>query len=352
MPYFLIALIFTLLIGFSSCQKDNRIKPQEMVLIDGETFNETVFIDGHTYDGLIIENCIFENIEGDGLQIRDVDNLIIRNCIFRDIEEDAIRFRNSGASNNVQIQNNQIYNIKENGILAYETHSNVSIIDNVIYKVGLDGASSAAGAPHHGIYFQGKNFLISKNTIDDISNNNGNCISVRSYGEISANTLSNATKHGISYYSDHPGEDGTLLVQNNVIYDNGSRGINLNTNGNTSYHIGNSILRFNTLITSNKSCIGVASGMSDVAVEVYGNILIRTDGGSNYVDHADPVSQTQNLETNTGIDFVDFNNRDLHIKTSSSAKGFAVGITDFPLTDIDGDARTANQLDAGADEIN
>lgn len=58
MPYFLIALIFTLLIGFSSCQKDNRIKPQEMVLIDGETFNETVFIDGHTYDGLIIENCI------------------------------------------------------------------------------------------------------------------------------------------------------------------------------------------------------------------------------------------------------------------------------------------------------
>lgn len=335
-----------------SCKKDDTIAPSQTNLINGETFNQTLLVDGHDYDNLIIENCTFENIDGDGLQIRDVDNLIIRNCIFKDIDGNAIRFRNSGSSNEVSIENNEIYNITHNGILSYETHENTTINDNLIYNIGTDGSGSLAGSPHHGIYFQGPNFLIENNTIYDVINNNGNCISIRSYGTIRSNKLYGATKHGISYYSDHPGLDGLLLVENNFIYDNSSRGSNLQTDGNSENHIGSAIIRFNTIITTNKSCIGVSSDMSDLSVEAYGNILIRTDNGTNYIDSSDPVTQNQNLQSSTDIGFVNFNLRDLHITASSSAIDFAVGLTNYPLLDIDGDTRNSTSLDAGADEKN
>ena len=245
--------LFIILIGgllISSCKKENIIEPNETELITGKTFNETILIDGHKYDGLIIEDCIFENIDGDALQIRDVNNLTVKNCTFREIGDDAIRFRNSGTSDNVLIEDNLIYNIQGNGILAYETHSNTIIKGNTINNVGLESASSVSGAPQHGIYFQGKNFLITNNIIYNVINENGNCISVRSYGKVVRNTLYNADKHGVSYYSDHPGVDGELIIENNIIYDNGKRGVNLNTNGASNNHIGNAIIRFNTIVVS------------------------------------------------------------------------------------------------------
>lgn len=344
--------LLALLLALFSCNGDDPISPEPTNSFCDETFHETVLIDGHTYDSLIIKNCVFENIDGDGLQIRNVDNLIIKNCVFKNIDGNAIRFRNSGASNNVSIENNEIYNITHNGILSYETHFNSKIIENLIYNVGTDGTSSLAGSPHHGIYFQGPNFNIENNTIYDVINNNGNCISVRSYGTISSNTLHGATKHGISYYSDHPGMDGQLLIENNFIYDNSSRGANLQTDGNPSNHIGNTIIRFNTMITSNKSCIGVSSGMSDISVEAYGNILIRTDAGTNYIYSDDPVSESKNLQSSSDIGFVNFIGRDLHITSSSNAINFAVGLNTFPPTDIDGDSRFSTKLDAGADDNN
>lgn len=347
----LIILMMTVFMVLS-CRGVESILPDQIDLISGETYNQTVLIDGHGYDNMIIENCTFENIEGDGLQIRDVDNIVIRNCIFRDIDGNAIRFRDSGSSNNVSIENNEIYNITHNGILAYETHYNSVITDNLIYNVGTENTASLVGKPHHGIYFQGSNFVIKRNTIYDIINNNGNCISVRSYGSISSNILYGSTKHGISYYSDHPGLDGQLLVENNFIYDNKSRGTNLQTDGNSTNHIGNSIIRFNTIITSDKSCIGVSSGMSDVSVEIYGNILIRTDGSANYVYSIDSASENKNLKHSTDIGFIDFSRRDLHIASSSSAIDFAVGLTSYPSTDIDGDYRSSTTLDVGADERN
>jgi hypothetical protein len=349
---FNLILISLIAIVLFSCKKDEPVSPKETNLISGETFNQTVLIDGHDYDNLIIENCTFGNIVGDGLQIRDVDNLIIRNCVFKDINGNAIRFRNSGSSNNVLIENNEIYNITHNGILSYQTHENTIIVGNLIHNIGTDGSSSIAGSPHHGIYFQGPNFLINNNTIYDVINNNGNCISVRSYGIISSNTLYSATKHGVSYYSDHPGLNGQLLVENNFIYDNTSRGTNLQTDGNSSNHIGNAIIRFNTIITSNKSCIGVSSGMSDVAVEAYGNILIRVDAGTNYVESSSPVTQSQNLQNSTDIGFANFSSRDLHITSSSNAVNFAANLVNFPSSDIDGENRSSATLDAGADEIN
>ena len=346
----ILILLFGFLL-FNSCKKDDLNEPDETELISGKTFNKTVLIDGHKYDGLIIENCIFENIDGDGLQIRDVNNLTVKNCTFKEIGDDAIRFRNSGASENVIIQDNLIYNIQGNGILGYETHLNTIIKGNTIYNVGIESVSSASGSPQHGIYFQGKNFVITQNSIYDVINENGNCISVRSYGKVTRNTLFNADKHGVSYYSDHPGVDGELIIENNIIYDNGKRGVNLNTNGSLNNHIGNTIIRFNTIIVNSKSAINISAGMSDVGIEIYGNILIRTDGNPNIIEYIDPIISTQNLISNNDIGFIDFSNRSLHIKLTSTAKNYAVGITNFPAVDFDGEDRTTTDLDAGADEI-
>mgnify|MGYP005867287327 CR=1 FL=1 len=245
--------LFILIVGFTSCKKEEVINDIQQGIIENQTFNSTLLIDGHAYDGTIIRNCIFENVDGDGLQIRDVDNLCIENCTFRNISEDAIRFRNSGSSNGVKIIDNQIYNIEENGILAPENHINALISGNLIYNVATNNTSSQFGAPHHGIYFQGFNVTITENTIYDILNDDGNCISIRTYGVISKNELHSATDHGISYFSDHPGNSKQLLIENNVIYDNGKRGINLASNGNSSNHIGEAIVRFNTIISNNHS---------------------------------------------------------------------------------------------------
>lgn len=206
-----------------SCKKEEIISDLEPGIIENKTFNSTVLIDGHDYDGSMIKNCVFEDIEGDALQLRDVNNLTIENCTFRNISEDAIRFRNSGSSDGVSILNNTIYNIGHNGILAPENHINTLIQGNTIYTVGTDNTSSLAGAPHHGIYFQGKNVTITENIIHDVINDDGNCVSIRTYGTISKNTLYNATDHGISYYSDHPADGGELLIENNIIYDNDMR---------------------------------------------------------------------------------------------------------------------------------
>ncbi len=63
---------------------------------------------------------MFENISGDCLQIRDVDNVVIENCIFRNISGNGIKFRSSGSSNNVKILNNEIYSIGDNCMIAPE----------------------------------------------------------------------------------------------------------------------------------------------------------------------------------------------------------------------------------------
>ncbi|PKR82139.1 hypothetical protein CW751_02025 [Brumimicrobium salinarum] len=348
--YILYTLLFLGLMSFSSCKKKKVIKDLPSGVIENMTFKETVLIDGHGYDGTIIRNCVFEDISGDGLQIRDVNNLIIEDCIFRNIEEDAIRFRNSGSSDGVQILNNQIYNIKENGILAPEGHVNTVIKNNIIHNVATSNISSQFGSPHHGIYFQGFNVKIEQNTIYDVINDNGNGISIRTYGTIVRNKLYRAKDHGISYFSDHPGDAKQLLIENNVIFDNGKRGIHLASNGETANHIGSALVRFNTIVSNTESTIGINDDLSNVTVDLLANILIRTDGGSTYIYANVPFNQEKNITSNGNLGFVDFSNRNLRLTNASSAINYAVGLTDFPSIDFDGNTRTIGSLDAGAFE--
>lgn len=341
--YFILTLI--------SCNKNNVIDDLAPGIIENQTFNSTILIDGNEYNGTLIRNCIFENIDGDGLQIRNVSNLCIENCTFRNISENAIRFRNSGTSNGVKILENQIYDIEKNGILASENHINTIIRKNTINNVATNNTSSGLGAPHHGIYFQGRNVTITENTIYNVMNSQGNCISIRTYGIISKNNLYNATDHGISYYSDHPGHGQELRIENNFIFDNGKRAINLASNGESENHIGNALIRFNSTISNDASPIGINDDLTNVNLNIYGNILIRTDGGSTYIYSSLPYSQSYNILNSGDIGFLDFNNRNLHILNSSSANNAAAGITTFPSTDIDNDSRSTDNIDIGADEI-
>jgi hypothetical protein len=333
-----------------SCKKEEPEIIQPGV-IENHTFTSTVLIDGHDFDGTIIRNCIFEDINGDGLQIRDVNNLCIEDCIFRNISEDGIRFRNSGSSNGVKISNSQFYNIAENGILAPENHINTVIKGNIMVNIATSNTSSLAGAPHHGIYFQGENVTITENEIRGVVNADGNCVSIRTYGTISKNILNNATDHGISYFSDHPGYSEELLIENNFIYDNGKRAINLDSNGDPNNHIGNANIRFNTLLSDDHSTIGIQDDLTGVTFDLSANIFIRTDGGSTYIFTALPYNEEQNLTGSGDMGFSDFVNRDFHLFSISSAVNAAIGVTNFPDSDIDGDTREASGLDVGADEI-
>jgi len=345
-----VVLVLLITLG-AGCKKNQLVSNLAPGLIEGQTFRSTILIDGHNYDGTIIRNCTFENIDGDGLQIRDVNNLTIENCTFKTITGDAIRFRNSGVSDGVQILNNTIYDIDENGILSPEGHVNCVIKGNLIYNVAKDNLSSLVGAPHHGIYFQGFNVHITENTIYNVLNTDGNGISIRTYGKIDKNRIYNAADHGISYYSDHPGDGKELLIENNFIYDNGSRGIQLSSNGNAGNHIGNAVIRFNSLVSDDKSCVGIDDDLSGVDLVINGNILIRTDGDDLLIYTNLAYLSSNNLLSNEDIGFVNFQERDLHILPSSSAVDFATGVSDFPNTDIDGDVRTSEGLDCGADEL-
>ncbi|NOQ73361.1 MAG: hypothetical protein GQ574_15250 [Crocinitomix sp.] len=347
-----IAILLILFVVITSCKKNKVIDNLEPGLIENQTFNSTVLIDGHDYDGTVIRNCVFEDIEGDGLQIRDVDDLCIENCTFKSITENAIRFRDSGGSDGVKIMRNTIFDIDHNGILAAENHINATIRENEIYNVGLSKASSLTGHPHHGIYFQGFNVVILENVIHDVINNDGNCISIRTYGRVAKNILYNATDHGISYYSDHPGDNGLLLIENNFIYNNGKRGVNLASNGTTSNHIGEAVVRFNTIVTSDKSPLSANDGLTGVALSFIGNILIRTDGGTEFIYSSLAYTDSHNLTGSGDLGFQDFTNRNLHINAGSVANTFGTGATSSPPDDIDNELRIIGDIDAGADQLN
>ncbi|WP_157974331.1 right-handed parallel beta-helix repeat-containing protein [Lewinella sp. IMCC34183] len=188
-------LTLPLLLILSRCSRELIGQSVQPGIIEGQTFRTTLLIDGHDYDGTILRNCRFENISGDGLQIRDVDNLRIEDCEFTTITGDAIRFRNSGSSDGTRITYNVIHDIGENGILAPEHHTNAVIRKNRIYDVATDPTASRFGKPHHGIYWQGPNVTIAENVIYHVRNNGGNDISIRTYGTIARNRLSRAADH-------------------------------------------------------------------------------------------------------------------------------------------------------------
>jgi len=328
--------------------------PEETILLEGQVFNTQVIIDGHQYDGLVIRNCTFENIDANSaLMLRNVNDVLITNCTFRSIRGHGIRLWHEGeGTDNVQIIDNIFTDISYNGILGQEPNINTVIRGNDISNIGLDWFSGPIlGAPHHGIYWQGPGFLIENNRIYNNYDNTGNALSVRTWGIIRGNILYDGAKRGITYYADHPGNGGTLLIENNVVFDNRINALGLDSAGSPENLIGNAIIRFNTLVQTGTDTLRVHSSMAGVNVQIYGNILVNQQSDGEFVRSDIEISQYQNLEQRDGTGFVDFTGRNLDLVPGSPAEGFAEGISDYPATDIDGDIRPTGMLDAGADEI-
>ena len=333
--------LFLILLILSSIVKSQ-------IIIQDSVFTTTLDLVGSSWDNAIIKNCTFKHtVLGDGIRIVDANNVIIDDCVFHNIEGNGIRLHSSGASDGVIIKNCTFDSIYGNGVLGQEQHINTQILNNKFNWIGLDTVGASIGQPHHGIYFYGNNFLISENQIQNIYNNYGNCISVRSNGIVSSNLLSNATKNGIVYFSDHPNVGNKILIENNIVY-NCQRGIRI-ADGGESY-VDSCVIRFNTIISAEYMCVSIGYGLS-MNIDVYGNILIRTDGSVNHIWAESSFNESYNVLSAQDVGFYDYINHNYHITKQSIAYDFATGLLDFPSTDFENDTRNLNRLDAGADQI-
>jgi hypothetical protein len=338
---YLVGVVLT--ISFSGCLKETIFEGAGN--IEGEEFNDFLRIQGHEYDSLIIENCLFD---GGGLNIGDVSDVVIKNCTFKNIKNNALKVGFIGSARNITIENCLFENIGFNAIDSHERAENCTIRNCTIAKVALSDVGGAMAQAHHGIYWKGKNVLIENNIIDGEGQRFGNCISIRSSGIVRKNKILNSPKAGLMYYSNHPGSD-SLIIENNFFINN-ENSIICNTQGNLSYHNENVVIRFNSLMQSNATSININDRFeSTTQFFIYGNIVVNGEEdylkmpfSAEYLDH--------NLLSSTDVGFVDINN-DLHINSNSMAKGFLSDLDiPFPVDDIDGDVRTNSTLSVGADE--
>lgn len=99
------------------------IQTNAQTVIENQTFTNTLDIYGYSWDNAIIRNSTFENtILSDAIRIADADNVLIENCVFRNIQGNGIRLHPAGTSNGVVIKDCTFEDIYGNGVLADEHH--------------------------------------------------------------------------------------------------------------------------------------------------------------------------------------------------------------------------------------
>src|SRR5690606_33745173 len=129
----------------------------------------------------LVRNVVIENVNGNGVFLRDVKNVTFENVTIRNVSGDGIKLSTDGSTSNVVISNSNISNIGEDGINAGQRYQNgvdhpgLEIIGNTIDQTGLNGGSDGL---RHGIYVQSTNVLIEGNHVTNSVDGNG--ISVRS----------------------------------------------------------------------------------------------------------------------------------------------------------------------------
>lgn len=324
------------------------VSPTSTTNISGESYSKGLRVDGHQYDGLIIENCSFTK---KSLEIGNVNGVTIRNCTFKDISLDGIKIGFIGESSNITIENCSFENIGYNGIDSHEKAINCIIKGNYFKNVALSEIGPAMGQPHHGIYWKGKDVFITENTFINGEQPFGNSISIRSSGKVTKNKIFNPAKNGIMYYANHPGGD-SLIMENNFIHEPTFYAIIMGSDGNTSNHNKYVSIRFNsTYQTQNESIYISELFENNTSISIYGNILVNTNG--NYMKTFFTIPDVyKNLTSSTDIGYANVSAGDLHLSPNSSAINFCSGLSNFPQTDIDGNLRLSTNLDAGAHEVN
>ncbi|XOV69020.1 MAG: right-handed parallel beta-helix repeat-containing protein [Fluviicola sp.] len=326
----------------SGCIKKDDLEPTSYV--SGETFTTFLRVDGHHFDSLVIENCVFD---GATLSIGNADYVTVRNCTFKNMKWDGIKVGFIGPASNIRIENCTFENIGYNGIDSHENAPNGVITGCSFKNVALSQTGAAMAQPHHAIYWKGRNVLIEKCKFTGANQPFGNGISVRSSGIVRQNVISGFPKNGIMYYSNHPGGD-TLLIENNFLFDN-EYSITLGTLGDLSLHNENVIIRFNSMVQSENYSMYVSGDFETTTnIEIYGNIAVNQSQEYIRTFYDLPI-YSYNLTTSEDIGFINMTNGDLHLTATSQAIGFANLAPDIPSVDIDGDLRI-NPINAGADE--
>ncbi|MFK8044107.1 MAG: right-handed parallel beta-helix repeat-containing protein [Crocinitomicaceae bacterium] len=336
---FLIMLLF-------SCTKEELASSVENII--GQNFDSGLKIDGHQYDGLLIENCTFTN---NSLRLGNVTDVLIRNCTFEDIGFDGIKLGFIGEVSNIIIEDCTFKNIGFNGVDSHERAPNCTIRNCYFENIALSEVGAALAQPHHGIYWKGKNVDINGNTFVNGSQPFGNAISVRSSGKVRNNTIFNPAKNGIMYFANHPGND-SLIIENNFVVNPNFYSIICASDGNLSNHNENVIIRFNSTSQSENQSIYIAGDFeTTTSIQIYGNLFVNSTADY-FRTFYDIDSIFSNLTSTTDVGFVNASEGDLHLTSTSAAIGFCDGLGQFPSTDIDGEVRTSINLDAGADERN
>jgi hypothetical protein len=319
---------------------------EETVLLQNQSYDTDVRVQGHEFDGLIIDNCTFD---GGELYISDVDSVIVRNCTFRNQKKNGMRIGFGGEASHILVENSSFMNIGSNGVDSHENAPNCIIRNNYFENCAQSDVGSAMAQPHHCIYWKGKNVQIVDNQFNATGQNYGNAISHRSSGLIARNKVYGSPKYGIMYYANHPGED-TLIIENNFV-SNCANGIGITTPNMPEYHNETVIVRFNSVYNCDTYSLYAAKDFEGTTnIQFYGNVVVSPTG--EYLKtFYEGILDSLNLKSTADIGFVDAANNNLHITAGSQAVGYCNGINLFPTTDIDGDLRVSNGLDAGADEI-
>lgn len=183
--------------------------------------NETLDIEGPSWNDTLLLDCKFRNVRGDAIRIRNVRNLTIQGCDIKNISGIGILLRSTGSTSNVTLINNRIENTGSDGIEAAKReadridHTGLVIAGNTIKTTGKRGRKGL----QHAIYSQASDAVIVSNVIK--SNREGNGISIRSSGYVACNQISGRSrtdKPGIRYYADHAtGPTRRLVIRNNTI---------------------------------------------------------------------------------------------------------------------------------------
>lgn len=188
-----------------------------------EPLERTLSIEGPDWNDTILDGCEIRNPSGSGIEIRNVKNFAVTNCSITGATGTGIRVRSSGATQNVQIVDNVIMNVGDNGISAAKRvkdnvdHTGLVIAGNMVIESGTRGQKGR----DHGIYSQVSDAVIFGNEISGTRDGNG--ISIRSSGIVACNKISGrskADKPGIRYFADnYTGPSRRLIIANNVIRD-------------------------------------------------------------------------------------------------------------------------------------
>lgn len=250
-------------------------------VIENVVLTDTLKLNGPEWNNTLVRNVTILNTGGDGIFLQNVKNVRIENSTIHDVSGSGIRLSMSGSTSDVQIVDNNIYNIGRNGINAGQRiengvdHLGLKIIGNTVDNTGTSGN----GGLLHGMYIQGSDFLIEGNHIT--GSTDGNAISVRTSGIIRDNVIEGTGKSGISYFADHmTGPSDTLVIENNIVMDTGNResrnDIDLLSVPDKGNVVHNFVIRNNTLTDNSGASVGVNRDYASLGIKpvISGNTVV------------------------------------------------------------------------------